>query len=160
MSTGNRYIGDRRSPAASLLSSLYPLYPTMLGLRAVKCLHGPRWWLRAPLDASRGSQARHAHAAMREDPDIEPHASTSQHGFERPEPSTSAAHKGKTRARPMDFNTDSYSFPLHSAGRAPPDPFQILGLQRTASEADVKKRCKSLVSPPQQWELNVRLPPR
>lgn len=115
--------------------------------------------------AFRSRQLRHAHAAVRDDESeaarINRDNATKASRFRKPLPddaeypgagstshaSTSTSRppqpdlKGKGKAR--DLSTENYRFPTKGPNGGPPGPFEILGLSRSASQADIKSQCES-----------------
>ncbi|KAK4686581.1 hypothetical protein P7C73_g3541, partial [Tremellales sp. Uapishka_1] len=77
---------------------------------------------------------RHAHAAAAPSP--EPDQSSASDSPRRPIDSTAHPRKGKQRADP---EAEAYRFPTKGKIGAP-DPYEILGLDRTATERDVKRQ--------------------
>ncbi|KAK1926453.1 hypothetical protein DB88DRAFT_481884 [Papiliotrema laurentii] len=107
----------------------------------------------AALSTARSSGLRSAHAAAANREDEDPASSrfaSSQHekggtageGIPRTpgasDPSSSSDRKGKGRAR--DPSTENYRFPVKGRDGGPPGPFDILGLDRNASQAEIKSQ--------------------
>lgn len=112
--------------------------------------------------ALRSRQLRHAHAAVRDDDTdaarINRDNATRASRFSKPLPddgdyvgagSTAQASssrppepdlKGKGKAR--DPSTENYRFPTKGVNGGPPGPFEVLGLSRSASQAEIKSQCE------------------
>jgi hypothetical protein len=86
-------------------------------------------------NASRASRFR---KPLPDDVEYPGAASTSHASTSRPsEPDL----KGKGKAR--EASTENYRFPTKGANGGPPGPFEILGLSRSASQAEIKSQCES-----------------
>ncbi|CAD6565448.1 MAG: hypothetical protein TREMPRED_001287 [Tremellales sp. Tagirdzhanova-0007] len=83
------------------------------------------------------TQHRFAQTALRSDDEPHLHASTSHsHPHHRPEPA-SHPRKGKHRESPIG---QQYRFPQTGKHGGPPDPFEVLGVERSASDKEVKQQ--------------------
>lgn len=79
------------------------------------------------------SRSAHAAAAQQETP-------RSTEPIRPFTPNPHVLNKGKGREREKDSD---YRFPERGSSGGLPDPFEVLGLDRTASHEDVKRQCES-----------------
>ena len=85
------------------------------------------------------SQHRFVQTAFKPLPEDEYHRSASNTFHPQPE-ARSHPRKGKQRANPF---REHYQFPLKAKDGGVPDPFEVLGVDRSASEKEVKQQCES-----------------
>lgn len=99
----------------------------------------------AALATPRVPLTRFAHAARLPADDEQP-AEAGPSRTRRARPS----HKGKERVVDSD-----YRFPEKGRNGGPPNPYEVLGLERSASDSEIKQTCKLIVT----LDLIGRLPP-
>lgn len=78
---------------------------------------------------------RNAHTAAMSDDSLD-QGSSSSYGD-----SASQAHLGKGKGR-QDSLAQSYRFPEKGMNGGPPDPFEVMALDRSATQQEVKQQCK------------------
>lgn len=72
-----------------------------------------------------------------------------EHDHQRPGPSHTSKQRAGPSLRARSVNDaqrrghEEYIFPKRGSHGGAPDPFEVLGLERTADEGDIKKKCAS-----------------
>lgn len=95
--------------------------------------------VRCALSCTRTQRGRYAHAATAPSQDEENQAGPSNY-YRSDASSSGPGSKGKS---PDRGETNEYRFPAKGRGGGPPDPFDVMALDRSASQAEVKKQCES-----------------
>ncbi len=83
-------------------------------------------------------QHRHAQTAFKAELEDDNHGSASHSHHHRVQ-SHSHPIKGKQRADPF---AQQYRFPVNGRDGGAPDPFEVLGVDKSASDKEVKQHCK------------------
>lgn len=93
------------------------------------------------------AERRNAHAAARP---LEEESTAGPSNYRRSGPEIGSDRKGKGRARDQTQGTE-YRYPAKGRMGGEPDPFEVMAIDRSASQSEVKKQC---TSPPQPLEYN------